>query len=229
MLPVSMANSGGFSKRPLLLSSKNGIPSGSRTPAESGTPLEEDLLPIRGEVTLRSVHSVPVQHLAHHPWRDCTRLAIGGGQAHLTTTSGTGAKRIRWSAASSGSVHNWAALSTQSAPSASAAARSAGPARLPRGESFVPWPLLRVGQRRGNLRRQPRQIRRLTQHADPAAVQALLQLPRSEQQAKMFGDRWQTRPPYRQNYWHTFALSHCAKTSSSENFVKKPPLIRWGE
>ena len=92
MLPVSMANSGGISKRPLLLSSKIGIPSGSRTPAESGAPLEEDLLPIRGEVTLRSVHSDPVQHLAHHPWRDCTRLAIGGGQAHLTTSSGTGAK-----------------------------------------------------------------------------------------------------------------------------------------
>jgi hypothetical protein len=89
MLPVSMANPGGISKRPLLLPSKIGIPLGSGTPAESGTPLGEDLLLIQGEVTLRSVHSVPVQHPAHHPWRDCTRLAIGGGQAHLATSSGT--------------------------------------------------------------------------------------------------------------------------------------------
>jgi hypothetical protein len=85
----------------LLLSSKIGIPSGSRTPAESGTPLEEDLLPIRGEVTLRSVHSVPALHLAHYPWRDSTRQAIGGGQAHVTASRGRAKTRSDRSVASS--------------------------------------------------------------------------------------------------------------------------------
>ena len=69
---VSMANSGGISKRPILPAVKGGPASTCETSCPRGC-----------DVAWRRArwHRSPFDP-AHLPWRDSTRLPIGGGQAH---------------------------------------------------------------------------------------------------------------------------------------------------
>jgi hypothetical protein len=69
---VSMANSDGISKRPILPASNRGPASTCGTSCPRGC----DLAWRRARW-----HRSPSDP-AHVPWRDCTRLRIGGGQAH---------------------------------------------------------------------------------------------------------------------------------------------------
>ena len=72
MLLVSMANSGGISKRPILPAANGGPASTCGTSCPRGS----DLAWRRAR--WHRNRSDP----AHLPWRDCTRLGIGGGQPH---------------------------------------------------------------------------------------------------------------------------------------------------
>src|SRR5205807_10037029 len=81
---VSMANSGGISKRPIL-------PAAKEAPAST----RDTTRPRECEVARRRARwPRSPRDSAHHPWRDCTRLRIGGGQAHgdvIANTSRPGA------------------------------------------------------------------------------------------------------------------------------------------
>ncbi len=79
MLLVSMANSDWISKRPLSPAA-TGRPAGTCAASRTGKLRRGAPGELAGQ---GSAVDVP-----HGPWRDCTRLAIAGGQAHVVGSSG---------------------------------------------------------------------------------------------------------------------------------------------